>query len=208
MSKQAIIIFTKYPEPGKVKKRLAKSIGMQKAFAVYHFLLKNILEQAQKNNADKFLFIDRQNNNNIAHPAFAPYGFQEYKQQGAHLGEKMANAFRLIFEQGYTQILLVGSDIYELNNALFEQAFVALQRVDVVLAPANDGGYYLIGMNRLHTSLFRFEKWSHSKVFSDTVNKIKQEKLTCFILPKRIDIDTVEDLRLCGFMGQHKKTEI
>ncbi len=202
MSKQALIIFAKYPEPGNVKRRLADSIGTQKAFAVYCFLLENVLKQAQKNNADTFLFIDRKTA--IPHPLFAPYGFDEYEQEGAHLGEKMANAFRLIFEQGYTQILLVGSDIYELNNALFEQAFAALQRVDVVLAPANDGGYYMIGMNRLYAELFRFKEWSHPAVFANTLSRIKQKNLSYVVLPERIDIDTEEDLKLCGMLGRIK----
>jgi hypothetical protein len=198
MNKQAIVIFSKYPEKGKVKTRLAHYTGEDKAYAIYVQLLQNTLQEAAKHPADKWLFLSNLPKN--PHTLFTEYSFPKMVQQGNNLGEKMANAFRYLFKQGYEQIVLTGGDIHQLDTSILTQAFDALHSVDTVIAPANDGGYYLIGMNKLHESLFSLQKWSHSQVFQETLQRIRQQGLTYEILPERIDIDTLEDLKQSGYV--------
>lgn len=189
--KNALIIFLRKPVKGRVKTRLAKSVGDDAALEIYRRLLHHTRSITGQLAADKFLF--------YADEAPDDEGWQAkalLPQQGADLGERMLNAFHQVLNLGYDKALIIGSDCLELDAAIVTKAFQQLNEADVVLGPAADGGYYLLGMKALHNTLFQQVNWSSSQVFDQTMQKIKQAALTCGLLPCLNDIDTAEDLPL------------
>ena len=187
----AIIIFVRHPELGKVKTRLAATIGNEKALAVYEFLLmhtcriiENITVPAYIYYADKIVHGD----------IWKGAGIKKKLQQGEDLGEKMANAFREVLQEGYHKAVIIGSDCYDLTLELIAQAFEMLENADIVIGPAKDGGYYLLGMNAPFKNIFENIEWSTDTVFSKTMDKIRQINYTFSILTVLADIDTENDI--------------
>lgn len=189
-SKNLLLVFVRHPELGKCKTRLAKSIGDKNALEIYKFLLKHTASVIKPVAADKQIWYTEE----IVENDLWERGFFSKKQQkGNDLGERMQTAFEKGFQDGYEHIIIVGSDLYDLSTAVIEQAFSALEQDEVVLGPAKDGGYYLLGMNELHAAVFQHKKWSTETVFKDTLSDLKNKKLT--LLPELNDIDEVEDLQ-------------
>lgn len=188
--KNLLIIFTRNPEPGKVKKRLAVKIGEKAALDIYSFLLQHTCKVTKDLPCDKVVyysdFIQKKDiwKNNI---------FRKKKQQGKDLGERMKNAFKEGFKEDYSHIVIIGSDLYDLQEEDLKSAFFGLSQHDYVIGPASDGGYYLLGMNSLNPDLFRNKKWGTDAVLQETLQEIKNEELT--LLDERNDIDTYEDLK-------------
>ncbi|MFD2516969.1 TIGR04282 family arsenosugar biosynthesis glycosyltransferase [Salinimicrobium flavum] len=187
--KGLLIIFTRNPEPGKVKKRLAARIGDSAALELYKFLLKHTFEVTKDMSCDKVIYysesIEKEDiwDHNI---------FQKKKQSGKDLGERMKNAFTEGFEAGYSNIVIIGSDLYDLQKEDLEKAFSSLYNYDYAVGPAQDGGYYLLGMKSLNSKLFRNKKWGTDTVLQETLQDLKNEQLK--LLEERNDIDTYEDL--------------
>jgi rSAM/selenodomain-associated transferase 1 len=124
-------------------------------------------------------------------------------QQGIDLGEKMSNAVSEILKQG-RKAVITGSDIPDLDRSIIGAAFSTLEHNDIVLGPAKDGGYYLVGMKVLHQQLFEDIHWSTAEVLSRTVEIIKATGLTCSLLPELSDLDTIEDYKkyIAGGFGK------
>ncbi len=118
-------------------------------------------------------------------------------QVGSDLGERMANAFAGIFSEGFDRAVLIGSDLPDLPPAMLGEAFASLLKNDVVIGPAADGGYYLIGFNKsaFRPSLFQKIAWSTATVFQDTLKAAKAASLKVHIVPEWMDVDTLEDLK-------------
>ena len=190
-NKKAIILFTKNPELGKVKTRLAKTIGNEKALHIYKKLLVHTQEIVTPVQADKFVFysdfITKDDQWDTA-------SFHKKVQYGTDLGTKMANAFQEIFKLGYQSVCIIGSDCYELNTQGIEEAFSALEKNDTVIGPTFDGGYYLLGMNAYQEALFQDKTWSTDSVYTDTIRDFKNLRLSYFDLEKLSDIDEEQDL--------------
>ena len=188
--KNAIIIFVRKPELGKVKTRLAAGIGDENALKVYKELLLHTCTITKDLPLDKFAFY-----NELVSEAdlWSKNGFNRNQQLGNTLGEKMENAFKSLFSIGYKKITIIGSDCFELDESLISKAFDQLDQYDVVIGPANDGGYYLLGMSKFYPFLFRNKKWSTDSVCSDTLKDIQEHNLSCFQLPMLTDVDNEED---------------
>lgn len=184
-----VIVFAKNPELGKCKTRLAKSIGDEKALEVYKELLKHTAKTIGNVNASRAVFYSEEIqkkdiwNDNL---------FQKQVQIEGHLGEKIQAAFEWGFDQGYSKICIVGSDLFELETSDIEKAFHELEQNDAVFGPANDGGYYLMGMTRFYKKAFLDKAWSTETVLGKTVEDLKG--LNIAFLETKTDIDTVEDL--------------
>lgn len=191
MKKKLLIVFAKNPRLGKVKTRLAASVGNEKALRIYHLLLDHTARITADIEVDKVVhysdFIP-------ASDLWLKLNFKQHLQRGNDLGERMATAFRSSFIRGYEQVVLIGSDCYELDQQILEQAFKQLDTNDVVLGPAKDGGYYLIGMNEFYGSLFDNIQWSTSSVLSETKKILEQNTLSYSLLPELSDIDDLNDL--------------
>lgn len=189
------MIFIKNPVLGKVKTRLAKTIGDDKALEIYLKLLAHTLDETQNIQCDKAIFysdsidkIDVWKENN----------YQQFLQQGSNLGERMESAFRTAFNKKYKKVIIIGSDCFDLTQEIIELAFAHLDEKDVVLGPAKDGGYYLLGMKKLYPQFFVNKQWSSENVLLDTVLDAQHADLSYKILKSLTDIDEEKDLRKSG----------
>lgn len=189
MKTDALLIFIRNPELGKVKTRLAKIIGDAKALVVYEDLLQHTMEQTQNVDCDKFVFYDSAI---VEGDIWEDDFYQKRIQTKGDLGDKMQGAFELLFDMGYTNCLIVGSDLFDLKTEIIETAFTELQKNNVVLGPAEDGGYYLLGLKEMNKKLFQDKDWGSSTVLSDTLKDLETQKT--HLLPTLNDIDTFEDL--------------
>jgi rSAM/selenodomain-associated transferase 1 len=190
MKESALIIFQKKPELGKVKTRLANTIGDEKALEVYQCLLDHTHREAALLGVPTFVFFEKEEQpeylvNNNYHSAI---------QASGNLGEKMKAAFTKVFELGYERVVIVGTDCLELDVETLYQAFQSLETNEVVLGPAKDGGYYLLGMKRLYRRLFENKNWSTPTVLSDTVTDIRDLGLNLYLLKELTDVDVYQDL--------------
>ncbi len=186
-----LLIFIKNPHPGKVKTRLGKSIGHTAAVAVYKKLLARTRQAALEVDCTRYLYYGDYINPEDEWPGSS---FEKRLQVKGDLGDRMRHAFASGFEEGYERILIIGSDCPEMNAPLIEQAFETLKEKEVVLGPALDGGYYLLGMNRYH-NLFDDVAWSTDTVFETTLQKIKRSGASFDTMPQMSDLDTIEDLK-------------
>lgn len=187
---EAIIVFQKKAEPGKVKTRLAKSIGKVRAAQVYAFLLDHTYNQLEPLDADIFIFYQGE----LDKERDLKGNYFTVPQKGNNLGEKMSNAFDLVLAKGYERVLIIGTDCYELGTKHIDDGFQGLKENDLVIGPACDGGYYLLGMKRFYPSLFENMTWSNSKVFERTMGRARELNLSTCFLPVLNDVDTYEDL--------------
>lgn len=193
MNKEALIIFMKKPVPGRVKTRLAKTIGHDAAVEIYKQLLAKTKAEVAQLSSAIFVFY---------HPEVPEYdmwnGVATHKelQSAGDLGVKMKNAFQHVFANGFQKAVIIGTDCFELSAHHIEQAFDALSGHDVVIGPSNDGGYYLLGMNALITELFEYKQWSTPQVYDQTLIDFHRLDKTYKSLPVLVDIDEWEDLIL------------
>lgn len=187
----ALIIFVRNPEKGKVKTRLAKDIGDDKSLAVYKYLLQYTRDVAISCNCSHFVFYSSYVHMN---DEFNDDLFTKSVQEGDDLGERMMNAFKKVFDLGCKNVCIIGSDCYELDAEIINGAFEKLHENDLVIGPAVDGGYYLLGMKQLHVELFAPKEWGTSSVLDDTMDAITKAGLSYAELPVLNDIDTLEDL--------------
>lgn len=187
MPKELLIIFVKNILLGKVKTRLAKSIGDQAAFTIYKELVEITENAVAQSKSDRRVYFS----DVIIQEKFA--GSKKYVQTGADLGERMFNAFKEGFEDGYENIVLIGSDLPDLKGEIIEEALAELNQSDFVFGPAKDGGYYLIGMKENHLFPFQNKVWSQSELLKQTIEEISLKNLRISKLKELNDIDTLKD---------------
>ena len=191
MSINHLIIFVKNPELGKVKTRLARTIGDEKALYIYKLLLEQTFQVTLPVLAEKKLYYSEFVQNI---DQFNDLVYEKHIQNGDGLGDKMYNAMKHSFGEWADKVVLIGSDCFELNSGIIEEAFKALEESDYVLGPAKDGGYYLIGMKALNLEIFQNKEWSTENVFLDTLLDIKNQEKSHYLLPTLSDVDAEEDL--------------
>jgi hypothetical protein len=189
MSKNLLLIFTRNPALGKVKTRLAKTVGDKTALEIYTFLLERTRDIAAKVTADKAVYYSVKIRENDIWDATI---FQKHQQVGEDLGIRMLHAFKNGFETGYEKVLIIGSDLYDLTADTIANAFLALDKNDLVIGPAEDGGYYLLGMNSLEEKVFKNKDWGTATVRKDTLEDLKDKKV--FLLAPLNDVDVFEDI--------------
>ncbi len=189
--KKALIIFIKNAEAGRVKTRLAATLGNDKALSIFNILVTHTIGVTENVDADKFVFYS----SHIAvNDEWDNKTFFKRLQKGNDLGEKMCNAFDLLFLEGYQCVTIIGSDCPALTNKIIEEGISSLQISDVVIGPAKDGGYYLMALKRSNAELFRNISWSTNKVLTQTLAVCKRHNLSVHLLPKLSDVDVEDDL--------------
>ena len=203
MSKNYYGVMVKYPEPGMVKTRLAADIGMEQAALICRQLITRVMNQTMPAGAgyERYIFYDPPNRRKDFESWFPDEIFMA--QSDGDIGRRMDSGIRLLLKNGAEKAVITGSDIPDISSEIITQAFDALDRADVVLGPARDGGYYLIGMKRPMPELFRNISWSSEDVFSETVNTIRKSGKSYGTLPALSDLDTVEDLK--NVLGQSRR---
>ena len=194
-SKGALLIFTKAPVRGKVKTRLIPGIGSRRATLLYKELLTKTLSTARQAG---FSSIQIWVKGEIEHSYFrrlkSRHSVKFYQQKGKDLGDRMSNAFDTVLRQ-YSHAVLIGSDCPSLEcSDLIAATEYLKNNTDVVLGPAVDGGYYLIGLNKNNTQIFSDIKWGKDRVFADTCENINTIGLKLDLLPQRWDVDRTADL--------------
>ena len=194
-------VFVKAPKPGKVKTRLARSVGPLDARDLYVDMATDTLQWTQAlNRCRTTVFYSPAGELKACRkllPEGTPEPFFEPQCSGS-LGRRMQAAFAHMFQHGAKSAILIGSDCPLLERNLVRQAFTALRNNDLVLGPAADGGYYLIGLRRPAPELFRLRHWSHPGVLKATLNIASKLNLSSRTLPTLSDIDQGEDLPRLG----------
>jgi len=201
MSKELVIVFVKNVILGKVKTRLAKTIGNQGAFEVYKELIL-VTQDATKNlDADVWVYYS----DAVVNTKWP----DTYKtvQHGENLGERMYNAFKDAYAKGYERVVLIGSDLPNLTAHHINKGLKALQKTDVTFGPALDGGYYLIGQTKNHKSIFKNKPWSQPELLQETLNELKKQNVSFTLLETQNDIDTYDDLVASNFYQKNKELQ-
>jgi hypothetical protein len=205
MMTNALIIFIKNPERGKVKTRLARTLGDDQALEIYEELTRitreNVQALAEKMPPTQaYLFYDDYIN---YADAWSNEHFQKHRQIGDDLGERMRQAFQTA-SQNHSHVCIIGSDCPTLSTAILAQAFEQLAAHDFVIGPSTDGGYYLLGINfsklqaenpDKHPPQYIFEKmtWSTDTVMTETISRLKKRGHSYALLPTLTDIDEEKD---------------
>lgn len=185
-----VIIFIRNPVLGKVKTRLSKSVGNSTALKIYQILLKKTKQATQELPCDRAVFYS---DKIVQNDLWSTPLYQKEIQIGSDLGARMKHAFQISFEKKYEKVVLIGSDVYNLDPSLIEKAFEELTQNEVVIGPAADGGYYLIGLKKVHPRIFKNKSWGTPSVRRDTLKDL--EKVDVYLLPSMNDIDVIEDIQ-------------
>ena len=188
MKKEVVLVFQKNEVLGKVKTRLAAGLGKTRALEIYRLLLDKTYFALGTISVPIWTYFSDFIPENPTYPAG-----NRMLQVGQDLGERMKNAFAENFESGMEKVVLIGTDCPSLEGTHLAQAFEALDQSDLVLGPAMDGGYYLIGMKRRSDFLFEGIFWSTELVLSQTLALAAAQGMQTSLLPVLEDIDTLED---------------
>ena len=194
--KNALIIFTKNLVHGKVKTRLSSTVGNDKAFEIYKQLVEHTSTVTQELNCDKVVFYTEE----IEVNDVWKNDYQKQLQIGNNLGEKMMMAFNYVFKNKYSKAVVIGCDCPELSKQIINDAFEQLNNYDVVIGPAADGGYYLLGIKKMNEHLFENIEWSTSTVLAETVKRCKEIELSYYSLITLHDVDEEKDLQYMKIM--------
>jgi len=185
-------IYAKQPISGQCKTRLSPPLSLTEAAELYHCSLQETVSRMQAGSGYD-LTICYAGERSWFEQAFP--GVTLVPQRGADLGARMADSLNGFLQQGYRQAALIGSDSPDLPLELIAQAFDALQQAEVVLAPARDGGYVLIGEATHHPRLFADIKWSTAEVLAETERRIEQQQISAQTLESWEDLDDLQSLQ-------------
>ncbi len=188
MKKEVVLVFQKNEVLGKVKTRLASGMGELRALEIYRHLVQSTYSVLEDVSAPVWTYYS-----DFIPEKVNPLIEKSFVQEGQDLGERMANAFARSFESGMEKVVLIGTDCPTLQSQHLSKAFEALTHSDLVLGPAIDGGYYLIGMKCRADYLFEGIAWSTAEVLSQTLAVASANGLDFTLLDELSDIDTQED---------------
>ena len=178
-----------------MKTRLAASVGEERALAIYQALLGHVRVVSESYPCHRMLyyshFVDKKDE-------WSSASFSKRKQKGADLGDRMYNAFLEALEE-VDHAVIIGSDCPLLSASHLEEAFSQLSKKDYVIGPAEDGGYYLLGMKEPSPFLFERMRWSTPEVCEQTLDRIRKKGKTVHILPTLPDVDHASDWEKYGW---------
>lgn len=190
LSKDLLLILTRNPELGKCKTRLAAKVGDPAALDIYKFLLDKTVSFTKDLKVEKWVYYSEKI---WEEDIWDNKLYQKKLQIGNDLGERMMNAFNEGFQAGFEHIIIIGSDMYHLNQSDLEEAFSKFKNHNFVVGPSEDGGYYLLGMKSLKKELFQNKEWGTSSVLAGTLSDIEDEKIA--LLEEKNDVDYYEDIK-------------
>ncbi len=205
MNNKALIIFTRVPIPGQTKTRLMPFLSGEECVKLHTCFLKDILEKAQQLDVSLFLFYTPRDEEQLLQKVVGSR-FVCLPQFGQDLGQKMKNAIGSVLRMGYEKVLLMGSDIPQIHPETLQNAFDNLDNKDIVIHPTLDGGYYLIGMKKEYDSIWEIERYGTNTVIYDTLQHMKNERLSTAVGQMYYDVDDEEDL--CRLFKDIKKGSV
>lgn len=188
MTQHHLIIFVKNPIAGQVKTRIARTVGNDRAVAVYRHLLRHTQQITAPLACRRIVYYG-----DFVNADDGWTGYDKKLQSGDDLGQRMAAAFEAEFAAGADRVVIIGSDCLAITSDLIDLAFAALDQADVVIGPATDGGYYLLGTKTMHPFLFSDMPWSQPELRQLTELAILQHGLTVERLVELTDIDEWSD---------------
>lgn len=193
---ERLIVFTRYPESGKAKTRLIPALGAEAAAVLHRQMTEFTLAYVKSLQQNRALSVEVwfAGGDRAQMQAWLGSDLRYQPQPEGDLGDRMAQAFQSAFDSGVKAAIIIGTDCPELTDALLTQAFQALQQTALVLGPATDGGYYLIGLRQMVPDLFQSIAWSTDRVFQQTVTIARKLNLSITALPTLTDVDRPQDL--------------
>lgn len=211
MTKKRLIIFTRYPVAGKTKTRMISALGEQGSADLHRemteYTLRNLLSLGSEKSTEIEVYYSDGNLSLMKawlNPVILSFSANNsslkinpifyHAQANGDLGKRMQRAFEEAFNDAIEQVIIIGTDCPDLSEKVIQDAFMALNSHNVVLGPASDGGYYLIGLNKLFPALFENIDWGSDRVLAQTKRIIKQQKLSAYYLPILTDVDRPNDL--------------
>jgi rSAM/selenodomain-associated transferase 2/rSAM/selenodomain-associated transferase 1 len=202
--REGLIVFTRYPEPGKAKTRLIRSLGTHGAAELHRRMAEHTLARARELQEYRQVPIEVRYEGGNKHLMEQWLGPDiSYLPQGSgNLGKRMARCFREALQAGMSRVVLVGTDVPDISPRLLLEAFEALVHSDLVLGPARDGGYYLIGLRKVYPQLFVDMPWGTEKVLQRTMRIADELRLSVVFLETLDDVDRPEDLHLWKRVSQ------
>lgn len=193
---KALILMTRIPIPGKTKTRLMDIFTGERCAELHECFLLDLFNMFNfiKNHIGIFLTYTPEGNLNLIKDMLPDY-IKTFPQTGEDLGARMSNAIELVLKLGYSEVILIGSDIPDIQPDEILEAYSILKDNDICLGPTFDGGYYLIGMKKLYRELFNSKlKWGKKSVLEGTMDISNNLGLSVGLAAKHMDIDTKEDL--------------
>ena len=196
--RQGVVIFVKYPEPGRVKTRLAATVGAERATEIYRWLVAEVFARLPEDLEVIVCFDPGERREEIVRWLGGVAGDRELRfwpQAAGDLGARLGRACAEACAFGFQQFAVIGTDCVEIDAAIFDETWAALETSDVVLGPSEDGGYYLIAFASPGAALFREIPWSSGRVLAETLARAEAANLKVHLLPIHLDVDTEEDWR-------------
>ena len=194
--KKHLIAYAKKPLPGYAKTRLGDKIGFEESAGVYaRFLYQCLLELINLDRDEISVELSLASASDIPFFRLAFPEFQVSAQIEADFGQRLAQSLKAAFEDGAEAVVLIGTDIPDLDRSIIHSAFDALEENEVVIGPGTDGGYYLMGTRLRNASLFQDIDWSSEFVLQQTEKLVRLQQLSTKFLPILPDIDTEADFQ-------------
>jgi uncharacterized protein len=191
-----IIILTRYPEPGKTKTRLIPALGPDGAADLYRRMAEHAVgvarDLAQVRGVSLEVRYEGASEDLMNSWLGSELLFRE--QSGSDLGARMWRSFQDAFDEGFSRVVIVGCDCPGMSGAILDTALERLANWDLVLGPANDGGYYLMGLRKPHRELFRNVAWGTDRVLDQTVGIARRLQLSVIFVSALDDVDRPQDL--------------
>lgn len=194
-NKSALIILGRFPHPGKVKTRLAKEIGEELAAKIYRGFIEHLLleiDKLPKTTIKFFCYAVKEDKEDLKNWVGDKVTYLHFSED---VEENLKNAFGEIFEQGFKKVISIASDVPQISAKLVLEAFEKLESFDVVIGPDQSGGIYLYGEKKHLPQLFKGGSRVGSKIFEETIQKIRTMNLNYFVFPNLIDVDTLDDYK-------------
>jgi len=196
MSVPTLLLFVKYPDAGRVKTRLAATMGFEEAARIHRVLVTEVLRRIPAGISLQVWFDPpgREGASREWLGELVPRGTRFLPQRAGDLGERLIAAFAFAFESGHGPVAAIGGDCPDVAAATFAEAWAGLaEGADVVLGPSADGGYYLVALARPLPALFEGIPWGESSVLATTLERVREQGLAARLLDRLEDVDTEED---------------
>ena len=190
----ALILFALIPTAGKTKVRMTPFLSAEECVSLYSCFITDVYAKAKGVDADVFVFFTPRDQGGVLRRILDDEAVI-LPQHGENLGQKMKHAIGAVFRLGYDKVVLMGMDIPHIHTETIQNAFDNLNHKDIVIHPALDGGYYLIGMKREYESIWNIRRYGTTTVMYDTLQHMKAEKLSISVGQMYYDIDRKEDLK-------------
>ena len=201
--KNLVLVFLKFPDPGRVKTRLAVDLGEQGAAEAYSRLVRRVFEVLEDvAGTEMRVLYDPPERHQAAigwieglASARVREGLDFVAQAPGELGERLEKAFEGAFGDGYEKVAAIGTDCVDLSTATFEATWERLTEVEVVFGPSQDGGYYLVGLKEPRAEVFREVPWSSGETLKASLAAAEAAGMRVALLEELRDVDTIDDWR-------------